>query len=571
MWLMGAQAPMRAPSGLVSPVRRGDVWFATDCVRRCARTCATRSVWVAPTILTATWVLTAPVLAEGPNRPAIDTHAITTHLRGTTGSGERRPAQQPANTSILQLAQATMSNTEQSRQALAPEQERVQALARDLRTCRQEQDTVLGLLQHAREQWTSIAEASENETEKLQKSLREERLRTQRLERELATARNDLELQAGLSFKTSSEGGELKHPAQRDPRELQQAAERERDRANRLEQDLTAARHDLETLSAEITRRAAEISAKEAAEKALAEVQTSLKQEHDRTKQLEETLATTRGELENRSRQIAQATEEATQTKRTVENTSAKLKLSLKEEHEKADGLAQELSLARSKLFAYEAQAAANDDRAKQLEELLRRERSRSGRGEQELAVARPDIEPWLPAGTPSEDAAGNSPTLGLSWTWLLGSPQPPTAQSQRELVAIPAQPKAPSPDLVGVTADEIDRVPVVQRQTAGSVQPAAPQRGNEHAAELVRLTARATGLLGQGDIGAARVVLERAAELGSAQASFTLAETYDPKVLAKWGAYGTRSDATKARELYARAEAGGVKEAKERFDALGR
>jgi len=84
-------------------------------------------------------------------------------------------------------------------------------------------------------------------------------------------------------------------------------------------------------------------------------------------------------------------------------------------------------------------------------------------------------------------------------------------------------------------------------------------------------LTARATGLLGQGDIGAARAVLERAAELGSAQANFALAETYDPNVLAKWGAYGTRGDAIKARELYTRAKAGGVLEAKERFDALGR
>src|SRR5207248_9039040 len=102
------------------------------------------------------------------------THAVTTHLRGATGSGERRPAQlkQSADTKVLKLAQATISNTERSRQALAPEQERVQALAGDLRTCRQEQDTVLGLLQHAREQWTSIAEAAENGTEQLQKSLR---------------------------------------------------------------------------------------------------------------------------------------------------------------------------------------------------------------------------------------------------------------------------------------------------------------------------------------------------------------------------------------------------------------
>ena len=80
---------------------------------------------------------------------------------------------------------------------------------------------------------------------------------------------------------------------------------------------------------------------------------------------------------------------------------------------------------------------------------------------------------------------------------------------------------------------------------------------------------ARASALLGQGNIGTARLVLERAAEAGSAQANFTLGETYDPLVLRKWRTYGTLGDATKAREFYAKAEAGGIKEAKARYDAL--
>jgi TPR repeat protein len=90
-------------------------------------------------------------------------------------------------------------------------------------------------------------------------------------------------------------------------------------------------------------------------------------------------------------------------------------------------------------------------------------------------------------------------------------------------------------------------------------------------AAASVGLVARASSLLGQGDIVAARTVLERAAMMGSAQASFALAETYDPSVLAKWGTYGTRGDPTMARDLYAKAVAGGIKEAKERAEALRR
>ncbi|WP_245428045.1 hypothetical protein [Bradyrhizobium sp. MOS003] len=480
-----------------------------------------------------------PVLAQQPNRPASYAHVVATHLRGATGSGGWRAAQlkPSADTTPLKLAQATISNSERSRQVLATEQERIQALAADLRTCRREQDTVLGLLQHAREQWSSVAEATENETDKLQKSLVEERLHTQRLERELVKARNDLDVQARLSREIGTEGRETERRAQSDPRELQQAVEREKDWANRLKQNLTAAHHDLETQSAEVTRQAAEISAKEAAE---AQLQASLRQEHDRIKQLEETLATTQIELDNRSQQIAKATEETKQTKQIAENTSAKLMLSLREEHERANALAQELSLARSKLFAYEAQAAATNDRAEQSKEQLRRECHQSSRDEQELAAARPNVGPWLPAEVSGERGAGNSPTRELLRTLLLGSPPLPP-QSAREPVVTADEPKAPSLVL-----------------------------GNEQAAELVRLIARSTGLLRQGDIGAARVVLERAAELGSAPASFALAETYDPGLLAKWGASGTRGDTSKARELYARAAAGGVKEAKERFDALG-
>jgi TPR repeat protein len=83
------------------------------------------------------------------------------------------------------------------------------------------------------------------------------------------------------------------------------------------------------------------------------------------------------------------------------------------------------------------------------------------------------------------------------------------------------------------------------------------------------RLAARASALLSQGNIGAARVVLERAAEMGSAQAIFALAETYDPNILATWRAYGTRGDTTKARELYARAYDGGIRAAQDRSRAL--
>ena len=86
---------------------------------------------------------------------------------------------------------------------------------------------------------------------------------------------------------------------------------------------------------------------------------------------------------------------------------------------------------------------------------------------------------------------------------------------------------------------------------------------------ELVRLMARARSLLEQGNISAARIVLEHAAEAGNSLAIFALAQTYDPSILSDWGTFGTLGDAAKAQELYARAIAGGYQKADDRLNAL--
>jgi TPR repeat protein len=107
---------------------------------------------------------------------------------------------------------------------------------------------------------------------------------------------------------------------------------------------------------------------------------------------------------------------------------------------------------------------------------------------------------------------------------------------------------------------------PVPANKVASTEPPVPPSADNE---EMVRLMARAKRLLELGDVGAARSVLERAAEAGSPLATFMLAESYDPTVLSAWGAVGTQGDAAKARELYAKAAAGGVEAAKDRLKTL--
>jgi TPR repeat protein len=115
---------------------------------------------------------------------------------------------------------------------------------------------------------------------------------------------------------------------------------------------------------------------------------------------------------------------------------------------------------------------------------------------------------------------------------------------------------------------------PAVAVATASDTNAAAPTVRPSRAETVIgletsHLMTRASLLLDQGDVAAARVVLDHAAETGDARALFALAETYDPLMLSGWGTLGTRGDVAKARELYAKAFSGGVQEAKDRLDAL--
>jgi hypothetical protein len=129
--------------------------------------------------------------------------------------------------------------------------------------------------------------------------------------------------------------------------------------------------------------------------------------------------------------------------------------------------------------------------------------------------------------------------------------------------------------------AEERDRNQELERQfatrrtaVAEPIPPAAEATSGKPLAEtadpdVMRLMARASVLVAQGDIGAARVVLEHAAGFGSASALFALAETFDPAVLAAWGTVGTQGDPARAGDLYAKALAGGVAAAKDRLASL--
>jgi hypothetical protein len=112
---------------------------------------------------------------------------------------------------------------------------------------------------------------------------------------------------------------------------------------------------------------------------------------------------------------------------------------------------------------------------------------------------------------------------------------------------------------------------------TALQSQAPAARTGNEGAAPsktldaetLAALMTRAKSLLALGDIAAARLLLERAANAQDATAAFLLAQTYDPAVL---GVRDTRSitpDPVMARDWYRKAASFGSAGAQQRLTQL--
>ena len=76
-------------------------------------------------------------------------------------------------------------------------------------------------------------------------------------------------------------------------------------------------------------------------------------------------------------------------------------------------------------------------------------------------------------------------------------------------------------------------------------------RRNHEEIAILLKL---GKDLLDNGDLAAARLLLRRAAEAGSAEGALMLGTTFDPVELRRLGAIGARPDLAKARQWYQRA-----------------
>jgi hypothetical protein len=178
---------------------------------------------------------------------------------------------------------------------------------------------------------------------------------------------------------------------------------------------------------------------------------------------------------------------------------------------------------------------------------------------------------------------------------WLSGffSPQRSETAAARAVptaVDVRTAPEAKLADLKTVPADPVrtaDQSPESEAQLVkGNVEQPSPAPVDAEPPPLVAIIAtarligpnqaRIDGLLSQageriesGDVAGAREMLAGADDGVQGAVSFALAETYDPNMLAAWGARGGDADAAKARALYQKAFGLGVARAQNRLDAL--
>jgi hypothetical protein len=136
-----------------------------------------------------------------------------------------------------------------------------------------------------------------------------------------------------------------------------------------------------------------------------------------------------------------------------------------------------------------------------------------------------------------------------------------------RPVMVATAEPEAVTPAPVSVMAP-------ASAETAAK-PPAPPQRTGDRrplldSEEIAILIKRGRDLLADGDVAAARLLLRRAAEVGSAEAAFTLGMTFDPISLQRLGAIGAVSDLAQARQWYQRAAELGSSAASQQLAGLG-
>jgi hypothetical protein len=229
----------------------------------------------------------------------------------------------------------------------------------------------------------------------------------------------------------------------------------------------------------------------------------------------------------------------------------------VEQQRSRADALAREAASRQNERDAARIQAFEATARADRAEAAREKEPASSGKAPPPaLASAGDRLAAWNASAAvvaPSPGGSARAPSQGVVQPPASPSPKPPAS------AATPPEAKLTTG---ASSAPAATNIAAAERSIGTTAAPRA--LANEE-----RLLARASTLLRQADINAARGLLEYVLERGSAKAAFMLAETYDPHMLQSWDVRGVAGDPVKARELYERARAGGIRDADGRIVGL--
>ena len=356
-------------------------------------------------------------------------------------------------------------------------------------------------------------EVTKNFEGQIKQALQQEHGETDKLARELAT---DLAQLKQTQQQDRNEADKVARELIENLAQFKHALQQEHDNSEKLIRELTDDSAKVKhALQEEIEK--ADKEARVVAER-LAQVTQALQRERARAVKLADDLA-----------QVEQAVRQDRDNTSTVTNNLAQVEQALRQDRYETDKLASELTVdltqVKQALQRMERQSKVN-------EALLVGQRARNeGRDETQAERAH-------------TTSAGNSTTANL--------PEASGPILER-----------PTDRTTALLSNGKQAMPVGDKLAATAALEAIVNPEEAHLME------RASLLLSQGNIGAARIVLSRVAETGNAQALFELAETYDPTILAAWRAIGTQGDAAKARELYAKAFSAGFQKAGDRLSSL--
>jgi hypothetical protein len=165
--------------------------------------------------------------------------------------------------------------------------------------------------------------------------------------------------------------------------------------------------------------------------------------------------------------------------------------------------------------------------------------------------------------------------------TWRQVPAAPDTVGSRTPNAGLPVAGNVATPK-IEVATPKIEPPPVAPKNAEAPVAPktietpAVPAKTEAAVAtrkltanEVAALLRRAEELLANGDLAAARLLLERVAETKNAQAAFQLASTYDPAALKKFSNNSVAADPALAQYWYERARDWGSPDASSPLEAL--